>query len=92
MGADKGFRNTLPIVIGKGRATVSAAAFVMLAVIISPLPYMAGFFRELYLPVMVVADIYFLYILWKSRDAGFCAKHMKIAQFIALLAFIAGLL
>jgi geranylgeranylglycerol-phosphate geranylgeranyltransferase len=84
--------STLPIMIGERLATYAACAFGLLAVLLSPLPYMMKLFNGYYLCIVGIADVVFLYamfmILKKNPTAS--SKYFKVGMFFALLAFIAG--
>lgn len=84
--------STLPIKIGKTRATYVACAFGLLAVFLSPLPYFMGLFNEYYLVVVGIADIVFLYAMVQilRKNPASSSKYFKVAMFLAMLAFIAG--
>jgi geranylgeranylglycerol-phosphate geranylgeranyltransferase len=83
---------TLPIRIGERPSAYIASAVGLLAVLLSPLPYITGLFEYPYLLVVGIADIFFLYavflILKKNPSAS--SKYFKVAMFFALIAFIAG--
>ncbi|MBN3037647.1 MAG: UbiA family prenyltransferase [Candidatus Diapherotrites archaeon] len=93
MKEDKGVRKTLPLILGSNMTLAVAAVFVLLAIIMSPLPYWLGFGIP-YLAAVAVVDAYFALIVSKSfkKEYAFCAKHMKLAQALALAAFAAGTL
>ncbi|MDO8726415.1 MAG: geranylgeranylglycerol-phosphate geranylgeranyltransferase [Candidatus Methanoperedens sp.] len=83
---------TLPIRIGERPSAYIASGVGMLAVLLSPVPFIWGLFSTGYLIVVGIADIIFLYavflILKKNPSAS--SKYFKVAMFIALVAFIAG--
>jgi geranylgeranylglycerol-phosphate geranylgeranyltransferase len=84
---------TLPIATGKNFAAWVASFFIIFAVLFSPLPYIFHLLSINYLYLVTVADIIFLY----SCFAIFISpkksqKMMKIAMFIALIAFLIGVL
>lgn len=83
---------TLPIRIGERSSAYIASAVGLFAVLLSPLPYITGLFKDSYLLVVGIADIVFLYavflILKKNSSAS--SKYFKVAMFLALVAFIAG--
>ncbi len=83
---------TLPVRIGERPSAYIASAVGMIAVLLSPLPYITGLFKDSYLFVVGIADIVFLYavflILKKNPSAS--SKYFKVAMFLALGAFIAG--
>ncbi|MCZ7405218.1 MAG: geranylgeranylglycerol-phosphate geranylgeranyltransferase [Candidatus Methanoperedens sp.] len=84
--------STLPIRIGEKPSAYVACAFGLLAVILSPLPYLMDLFNESYLYVVGIADALFLYaiVLILKKNPSASSKFFKIAMFFALLAFIAG--
>lgn len=87
---------TLPIMIGTKKSALFAAAFLIIVVLLSPVPYFLEIFHWFYLILIAIADIIFLYssylLVMKpcSRSASRVQKYLKIAIFIALLAFISG--
>jgi geranylgeranylglycerol-phosphate geranylgeranyltransferase len=84
--------STLPIRIGENPAAYAACTFGILAVILSPLPYLMNLFNAPYLYVVGIADALFLYavVLILKKNPSASSKYFKIAMFFALLAFIAG--
>jgi len=91
---DKRIRaRTLPIVAGKNFAGLVAMIFIIFAIIFSPLPYMLNLLSINYLYLVIVTDIIFafscflIFILPKKSQ-----KLMKIAMFIAIVAFLAGII
>lgn len=84
--------STLPIRIGEKRSAYVACTFGILAVILSPLPYLMNLFNESYLYVVGIADALFLYavVLILEKNPSASSKYFKIAMSFALLAFIAG--
>ncbi len=90
---DRGECPTLPLRIGAERSSYIASAFLTVAVLLSPLPYIMGILGVAYLPLVGIADAIFLYallVLLKKRDAAKSARYIKVAMFIALLSFLAG--
>lgn len=83
--------NTLPIAIGERPATAIAVGFIMLTLLISPLPYLLGGVGLAYLSVVIVADFAFCYAAIKSfADPASSQSHIKYAMFIGILAFVVG--
>ncbi|MBU5575123.1 MAG: UbiA family prenyltransferase [Candidatus Aenigmarchaeota archaeon] len=83
---------SIPIVGGKNIAILFSIFFVFLAIIISPIPFFINIFGYLYLILIFIADILFIvscYMLFFSASKS--QKIMKIAMFIALLGFLAGI-
>ncbi|GFO97526.1 prenyltransferase [groundwater metagenome] len=83
---------TLPIRIGERPSAYIASAAGLLAVLLSPLPYITGMFNASYLLVVGIADIIFLYavLLILNKNPSASSKYFKVAMFFALIAFIAG--
>jgi len=83
---------TLPIRIGERPSAYIASGVGILAVLLSPIPFIMELFNTSYLIVVGIADIIFLYavllILRKNPSAS--SKNFKVAMFFALIAFIAG--
>jgi geranylgeranylglycerol-phosphate geranylgeranyltransferase len=83
---------TLPIRIGERPSAYIASGVGLLAVLLSPVPFIMGSFNTSYLLVVGIADIVFFYavllILKKKTTAS--SKYFKVAMFFALIAFIAG--
>ena len=83
---------TLPLRIGERPSAYIASVVGLIAVLLSPLPYITGLFKDSYLLMVGIADIVFLYavflILKKNPSAS--SKYFKVAMFFALIAFIAG--
>jgi len=80
---------TLPI-ISMRSAVITATAFIISAVILSFLPYVLGIFGLNYLLVVAVADVLFIVSLFQKPRAN--QKTTKIAMFIALVAFLVGII
>ncbi|AIJ05082.1 (s)-2,3-di-O-geranylgeranylglyceryl phosphate synthase [Methanocaldococcus bathoardescens] len=86
---------SLPIKYGK-KSLYFATFLVILAVVLSPLPYILKIFGIYYLILIAICDILFIYamaLLLKSpnRDtASNVSKFLKIIMNIVLLAFIVG--
>ena len=85
---------TLPIKIGKEAAARVAAVVGITAVVLSPLPVMFNnAFGLSYLMVVFVADVLFMVSITEivlRYNAERSSKLLKIAMFIALLAFVVG--
>lgn len=105
MEADKGHRRTLPITRGASSARTTAVAAVVLAVVLSPLPFIARYVPALegillegshfsptvYMVVVLVADAIFIYSCsLLTKEPGRSQSMMKAAMFIALMAFFIG--
>jgi len=81
---------TLPMLIGEGKATNLARVFIVLAVVLSPLPWILRTLSWYYLPIVLVADALFLYSLIQTPSDN--QRTTKLAMCIALLAFLVGVL
>lgn len=83
---------TIPMKIGERRAAYLACVFGILAVFLSPLPYLMDMFNEYYLAVVGIADMIFLYAMLQilRKNPTMSSKYFKVAMFLAMLAFIAG--
>ncbi len=84
-------RVTLPRKIGVKRAGFIAACFFLMAVCLSPLPYILGLLPLPYLLVVLGSDSIFIYasIIILSDKRG-SATAAKFAMLLALIAFIVG--
>jgi geranylgeranylglycerol-phosphate geranylgeranyltransferase len=88
---DKGARRTLPMRIGARNAGILASASFVIAVCLSPAPYLLDLLSWLYVPSVVVADGIFIYcalIHFGNPEKG--QKMAKLAMLVALLAFLLG--
>lgn len=83
---------TLPIRVGERPAAYIASAVGVLAVVLSPLPYVMGLFNQYYLFAVGIAGLIFLYavILILKKKPSASSKYFKVAMFFALIAFIMG--
>lgn len=93
MEKDKKTRKTLAIKVGPKAACLFAAIFNLLAVIVSPIPYVLGIFGLPYLAMIVLLDLGFLYTLasaFKSKDFYIQSRNMKVLQALSLIAFVIG--
>jgi geranylgeranylglycerol-phosphate geranylgeranyltransferase len=80
------------------RAKAAAAVFMLLAIAISPLPYVLGVLSLAYIAVLVPTDLVFLssvVLLGTGKDRknySRVSNTIKIGMFLALIAFISGVL
>ncbi len=84
---------TIAVVAGSKRSSFLASLFILMAVIMSPLPFILGLLSINYIYIVVVSDIVFLssiYFAFISPKKS--QKAMKVAMFIALAAFLTGVL
>lgn len=95
MEKDKKTRRTLAIIFGQRNACILALVFNLIAISISPVPYLQGIFKLPYLLVVVIADLGFLYTsltAFSSNDFYVQSRNMKLLQGLGLLAFLVGAL
>ena len=91
MESDEG-RRTLPMSIGPRKAAAVASAAFIIGPILSIIPFITGELGPFYLLVLV-ADAMFLYCSYIVFTSAHSAqKYAKIAMFIALFAFIFGVI
>ena len=85
-------RMTLPMKIGRKRAAMLGALFIIIAVLLSPLPYYPfELFSWLYLLFVIPADaLFFLAIASIQKNPSRSQKIAKVAMFVALLSFFVG--
>lgn len=88
MGAD-----TLPIRIGARKSAYAAAFFGIVAMLLSPLPFMMNMVSLGYILIVGVADAVFLVAIihmLHNNDPAASSRYFKTAMMIALLAFVIG--
>jgi geranylgeranylglycerol-phosphate geranylgeranyltransferase len=84
-------RSTFPKVHGAYMASKVASASMILAIIISPMPFLFGIFSYPYLVAVSIADIIFLVSIHNIvNDPERKEKLSKIAMILALAAFVIG--
>jgi geranylgeranylglycerol-phosphate geranylgeranyltransferase len=84
---------TLPVVAGKTFSILTACIFIILAIVFSMFPYVFNLLGNNYLVFVIIADLLFFYSLFHiSNSAKKSQNIMKIAMFVAMVAFIAGAL
>ncbi|WP_434521614.1 geranylgeranylglycerol-phosphate geranylgeranyltransferase [Halorubrum sp. AS12] len=82
---------TLPIAVGERRALWIGAAALVIAVAVSPLPYLSGTLGAAYLAVVAVADAVMLYATYESfADPAAAQRRFKYGTFLAAAAFVVG--
>ena len=88
--------NTFPIKYGVKNAVRLAVLLNIITCILSPVLYITGIFSFTYLAIVLVADAIFIYsaiIVLKNpskENLNKISKYMKIAMFVAFIAFAAG--
>ncbi|QSG03063.1 geranylgeranylglycerol-phosphate geranylgeranyltransferase [Natranaeroarchaeum sulfidigenes] len=83
--------NTLPIAIGERQALHVGTVLLLVAVLVSPVPYLQGSFGIAYVLVVAPAVVVMLFAMMRSYDhprAG--QQYLKYGMFLAALAFIIG--
>jgi len=89
---------TIAVLLGKQKASIVAAAFYILAISLTPLPWLLGIVSFWFLPLVALTDIGLVYasILLLLNPSKKTAKKIKNRNllwfFTGLLAFIAGTL
>lgn len=79
---------TLPIIAGEKAAILTGRAAIIVAILMSVLPYYFGYFGLRYLAIVAIADA--LFVLSMTQDPHTNQKTTKIAMFVGLVAFLAG--
>ncbi len=85
--------DTLPIRIGAKKAGYLAALIGLLAVVLSPLPFLMSVLGLRYLYIVLLADLVIFVAIYQiivGNNPEKSSKMFKIAMLFALLAFIAG--
>jgi geranylgeranylglycerol-phosphate geranylgeranyltransferase len=86
-------RRTLPMQIGAGKAGNLASLAFLAGIGLSPLPYLFDIFGHFYLLTVLFADAIFIYGAWEiSRNPGRTSGAAKLAMFVALVAFVLGVI
>jgi len=90
--ADRAHRRTLPMRVGARRASLVAAAFLVAAVLLSPLPWMLeSVLGAAYLPAVGAADLCFLVAAATGpRAPGRGQRLAKLGMVAALIALVLG--
>ncbi len=85
--------DTLPIRIGARKSAYAAAFFGMVAMLLSPLPFMMNMVSLGYILIVGVADAVFIVAIihmLHNNDPVASSRYFKIAMMVALLAFVIG--
>lgn len=86
-----GYR-TLPLLAGSKLAAGVAILFVVLAVVLSPLPWALGLLSANYLYAVLAADMVFIVACYALLlDAAKGQRILKLAMFVAIVAFLVGI-
>jgi geranylgeranylglycerol-phosphate geranylgeranyltransferase len=87
---------TLPALIGQKKTMTVVVAFLVIAILVSPLPYLLGILSEYYLLAVLIADFIFVVLMYNllkkptiktARENQFI---IKLGSIIGLVAFLAG--
>jgi len=93
---DKLIRRSLPIQIGRKKASYVACIFLIITVFLIPSPYLLKILNAWYLALIIpVGIITLLATIWLLRDiknAGKSAQLIRVALAIALVSFIVGII
>lgn len=93
---DKQIRKTLPVQIGRKKASYVAAIFLVISALLTPLPYLLGILNIYYLitiiPVAIISLLSVLWLLRNIENAGISAHLIRAALAIGLVAFIVGII
>jgi len=82
---------SLPLTIGVAPARQIATIFAIIAIILSFVPVALHKLSVFYLPIMIAADVIFAYAIVFMGYPSRSQKMMKLAMFVAIIAFLAGL-
>jgi geranylgeranylglycerol-phosphate geranylgeranyltransferase len=84
-------RNTLPKRIGARNASIVAAITLLVAMVLTPLPYLLGYFTAPYLAPILVTDAMFIYaaaVQFQNPRNG--QRFAKYGMMMALVSFFVG--
>ncbi|MGC8645288.1 MAG: UbiA family prenyltransferase [Thermoplasmata archaeon] len=84
-------RSTLPKKIGKGLSLVASAVLIVIAVSLSPIPYIFFGWKILYVLVVAISDLLFLasaFFSFHNQTTG--QNLIKVAMILGLVAFLVG--
>ncbi len=79
---------TLPIAIGEKRSAAIASMFILVTILLSPLPAVLNILGMPYLMVVGLADMCFLAAIVKIKRPSSSSSFLKSGMMVALLAFI----
>ncbi len=84
-------RKTLPMKIGKRLSTVFAAVFLVIAISISPVPYLYFHWSIFYLLAVLTADVlFFISIAFSFKNPKRGQEFVKFGMLVGLVAFLIG--
>ncbi len=88
--------NSIARIKGVGKAALIGSTLYILAVLFSPVPYILKYVSEYYLPIVLIADVGFIYSARKilkrpdKENAVKVKNETLLWMFIALIAYILG--
>ena len=86
-------RHTLPKKVGRAAAFIYALGFILVAVVISPMPYMLGIYSFPYILIVAMADLIMVYgAVMSFSDASKGQKTIKIGMLVGIFSFAGGVL
>ena len=86
-------RNTLPMRIGEKKAVLVASFFLMVAVLLSPLPYLRHQLGIGYLIIIIMVDVMAMYIIIQNlRDLQNTEQSVRLTRIAAAVGVIAIIL
>jgi len=86
-------RNTLPMRIGEKKAVLVASFFLMVAVLLSPLPYLLHQLGIGYLIIIIMVDVMAMYIIIQNlRDLQNTEQSVRLTRIAAAVGVIAIIL
>jgi len=87
---------TIPVLIGAEKSSYLVVIIMILTLVLSPLPYLLGYFNLIYLFITVfVVDsmiVYSIYSILKDNSSENCHKLKKIQKFAMMIGLISFLL
>ncbi|MFH1424934.1 MAG: UbiA family prenyltransferase [archaeon] len=95
-GDELGGAQTLPLAEGGKKTMIVVASFLILAIILSPLPYLLEILSMYYIAIILVADTILLGVIYSvlnkrtRKSATVNQRRIKFAAIIGILAFLAG--
>jgi geranylgeranylglycerol-phosphate geranylgeranyltransferase len=92
---DMGHLESLPVRFGFRTSGLIAILFLILSILLSPLPFVMGITKGLYLPFILAADAVLIYsmislLISPKEKASSVQRLIKKAMLLALLGFFLG--
>jgi geranylgeranylglycerol-phosphate geranylgeranyltransferase len=93
---DKIIRRSLPVQIGRKKASYVACIFLIITVLLIPAPYLMGILNQWYIVIAIPVGILTLIaVVWTLKDlknTAIASELIRAALAVALVAFIVGIL